>query len=436
MANTDLIITERSNLIAIADAIRSRTGDTDQITLGEMVVDINNVVGGGLDTSDATASVHDILQGETAYVDNEKITGTMPNNGAVSETLDTSSTSYTIPKGYHDGSGKVSITTETKTATPTKNEQTVYPTSGKVLSSVSVAAIPDEYITTDDATAEASEILLGETAYVGGEKVTGTFTIEEELTAQNDLISQIKNTVDELPEASSKEPTLQAKTVTPSTSAQTVTPDSGYDGLSNVTVNAMTTSTQATPSISVSSSGLITASATQTAGYVSAGTKSNTKQLTTQAAKTVTPSASSQTAVASGVYTTGAVTVAGDANLKAENIAEGVSIFGVAGTHSGGSGGSVDTCTIKIVDSKGYSNIITICVSTLTDGVVDVHSESNSANATVTINNVICNSAIGMTTNNAGYAGASIRLSNLTDKGNGAYKAPSGNGAVGTFTIS
>ena len=72
----------------------------------------------------------------------------------------------------------------------------------------------------------------------------------------------------------------------------------------------MATATQATPSVSVSSSGLITASATQTAGYVSAGTKSGTKQLTTQAAKTVTPSASAQTAVASGVYTTGAVTVA------------------------------------------------------------------------------------------------------------------------------
>lgn len=68
--------------------------------------------------------------------------------------------------------------------------------------------------------------------------------------------------------------------------------------------------TQATPGITVSTAGLITASATQAEGYVVAGTKSATKQLTTQAGKTVTPSASSQTAVASGRYTTGAVTVA------------------------------------------------------------------------------------------------------------------------------
>lgn len=136
----------------------------------------------------------------------------------------------------------------------------------------------------------------------------------------------------------------QAKTATPSTSQQVIKPDSGY-ALSQVTVNAMPTATQATPSISVSSGGLITASAQQAAGYVSAGTKSATKQLTTQAAKTVTPSLSQQTAVASGAYTTGAVTVAPitsalltslDSDFKADNIAEGVNMFGVVGTFAGG----------------------------------------------------------------------------------------------------
>lgn len=68
--------------------------------------------------------------------------------------------------------------------------------------------------------------------------------------------------------------------------------------------------TQATPTITVDAAGKITASATQAAGVVAAGTKSATKQLTVQAAKTVTPSASAQTAVAKGVFTTGIVTVA------------------------------------------------------------------------------------------------------------------------------
>lgn len=102
----------------------------------------------------------------------------------------------------------------------------------------------------------------------------------------------------------------QTKTVTPSTNLQAIRPDAGYVGLSQVNVEAIQPITQATPSITVSSAGLITASATQTAGYVAAGTKSATKQLSTQAAKTVTPSYSSQTAVAAGKYTTGAITVA------------------------------------------------------------------------------------------------------------------------------
>lgn len=127
------------------------------------------------------------------------------------------------------------------------------------------------------------------------------------------------------------EPTLQEKTVTPSTSAQTVTPDAGYDGLSKVAIGAVPTAIQATPSITVSSSGLITATSEQSEGYVALGAKSSTKQLTTQAAKTVTPGTADQTAIASGCYTTGAVTVKGDANLVAGNIKSGVSIFGVTG---------------------------------------------------------------------------------------------------------
>ena len=97
----------------------------------------------------------------------------------------------------------------------------------------------------------------------------------------------------------------QSKTVTPSTSQQTVSPDAGKL-LSQVIVNAMVSG--ALSDITVSSAGLITAQV-GTSGYLASGTK-KTKQLTTQAAKTVTPSESVQTAVSSGRYTTGAVKVA------------------------------------------------------------------------------------------------------------------------------
>lgn len=93
------------------------------------------------------------------------------------------------------------------------------------------------------------------------------------------------------------------------------------------------TVTQATPTISVSSNGLITASATQSAGYVEAGTKSSTKQLTTQESKTIIPSTNDQTAISDGIYAIGSVIVKGDSNLIPSNIKNGVSIFGVTGTY-------------------------------------------------------------------------------------------------------
>lgn len=127
------------------------------------------------DVSSTTAASDDVLTGKIyVLADGTVTTGTMPNNGAVSKALNTTTVSYTIPKGYHSGSGKVSITLETKTVTPTKSAQVITPTSGKVLSKVTVGPIPDEYITTTDADAAAGDILAGRTAYAGGAKVTGT----------------------------------------------------------------------------------------------------------------------------------------------------------------------------------------------------------------------------------------------------------------------
>ena len=75
------------------------------------------------------------------------------------------------------------------------------------------------------------------------------------------------------------------------------------------------------------------------------------KPTSTKTEATYTPSISDQT-IASGTYLTGVQTIKGDSNLVAENIAEGVSIFGVTGTHSGsisGGGGSVEMCTLTLI---------------------------------------------------------------------------------------
>lgn len=127
-----------------------------------------------VDSSDATATAAQILSGATAYVDGEKVEGSMPNNGAVEETLDASTASYTIPAGYHSGAGTVSVSLETKSATPTKSPQTIAPTEGKLLSSVSVEAIPETYQDVSAATATAADVLTGKAIVTSAGVIQGS----------------------------------------------------------------------------------------------------------------------------------------------------------------------------------------------------------------------------------------------------------------------
>lgn len=129
------------------------------------------------DTSNDTAAVSEILATKTAHARGAQLVGTMTNNGAVSGTISTKAGAYTVPQGYHDGSGTVAIasteqakiiagniksgvtilgvqgdysgaaiTSQSKSATPSWSSQTIQPDNGyDYLSAVTVAAIPIAY---------------------------------------------------------------------------------------------------------------------------------------------------------------------------------------------------------------------------------------------------------------------------------------------------
>lgn len=129
------------------------------------------------DTSEDTVAAAEMLVGKTAHARGVKITGTMPDNGAVSGSIATKDGQYTVPQGFHDGSGKVgiasaekaklipgniksgvvvlgvtgtyggeSINAQTKSVTPSFTQQVVQPDDGyDYLSAVTVAAIPVAY---------------------------------------------------------------------------------------------------------------------------------------------------------------------------------------------------------------------------------------------------------------------------------------------------
>lgn len=166
-----------TTLIDLTDATLGVT-DGDKILSGETAYgkDGEKITGTctyDADTSDADASASEILATKTAYVNGNKLTGTMPNRGAVTGTISTVAGTYTIQNGYHDGSGTVGI------------------------DSTEAAKIIADNIK------EGVEIL----------GVTGTYTGE-------DIHAQ-------------------AKTATPYTTSQTILPDTGYDYLSQVTVEAI-----------------------------------------------------------------------------------------------------------------------------------------------------------------------------------------------------
>jgi hypothetical protein len=121
-----------------------------------------------------------------------------------------------------------------------------------------------------------------------------------------------------------------------------------------------------------------------------------------QTAATYTPTTFNQT-IAAGTYCSGVQTIKGDANLKAENIAEGISIFGITGTHSGGgSGSSVETCLLRLISITTEPQTVQVIASVYETGTITTanrtHSiyfdEEQGTGSVATIRNIINNTPV------------------------------------------
>lgn len=241
--------------------------------------------GGGVDTTDANATKDQILDGYTAYVNEVKIMGTMPNIGAVLYELPANGT-YNIPYGFHNGSGRVYqslLTQGGSTITPSTSNKLAVPagryvtaavyaagdenlTSPNIKENVNIFGVVGSFVGTNcrDANAGPTHILSGYTGYVNQAKVTGTM------------------------------PNYEAVDVTIAGNGSYTIPLGYHNGSGRVH-----------------------------------------QSLTEQAGTTITPGTSNKLACNAGRWVTGDIWCAGSSNLIAGYIKNGVTIFGVTGTFTG-----------------------------------------------------------------------------------------------------
>lgn len=324
----------------------------------------------------------DVLAGKQFYNDqNAPVTGTMPNNPPQAVEL-SGGNSYTIPRGFHDGTGKV---TGVGTVLPDLPSPAG---AGDILAGKQAVSGDGTRLTgimpnnpPEDVEVSGGESYqIPEGYHTGAGKVTGKGTVLPELTdpaTAADILIR-KEVIDQsgqelagtMPNNGAVSAELaaggsytipagyhngQGKVIStavplpslsdPAVSGDILSGKEAIDGTGAKVTGTMPAVAAATPTISVSPDGLITATAQQAEGYVEAATETAAQQLETQGAQTIVPGTADQT-VPAGKFLTGAQTIQGDAGLLPENIKKGVSLFGVDGSYEPGL--PTDLCTITL----------------------------------------------------------------------------------------
>lgn len=317
--------------------------------------------GGGTDTSDATAVASNILEEKTAYIASGKVTGTMQNRGATAGTISKKTGAYIIPEGYHNGDGSVTIAeAEREKIVPEniKNGITLLGVSGTYTGDGTGGTEVDKTGKGEYLWAKYTELIgwVKTSEDVGKDRPSGYSTTEYTgATITEDGYYKLDNSIGinkyYLPTGAtngktksvlyrpygyrtdyyiltlSNEKGATGKKGTDllgyiSSDSSDSYPNAGVqDGVYYLAVTA--------PDVNVTASKML-------ANTVACGPDGKvTGTIKSLAAQTITPGTEDQKIV-SGGYLSGDQTIKGDANLLAENIKEGVELFGITGTYTGG----------------------------------------------------------------------------------------------------